>query len=141
MDWTIESKDLDVGGGTPSEADLMISGAAPSTAGAVTQSELSLTKHVEALHKLKLDDHALDYQLKKQIGTFSRCAVIAQLVVTNLGFIAYFACMTWGLHREIPAQVMIAWLSTTTIEIIGIVLVVTKYLFPDSGNNWNHERH
>lgn len=135
--------DLDVGGGSPSEADAFIGGASQEPPASIPAGagSYSLTDHYDKLHALKISDHELDLKLKSSIGTFARRAVVGQLIVTNFGFAMYFICTTWGLHSEIPESVIIAWLTTTVVEIVGITLVVTKYLFPESGNNWNHERH
>ena len=36
-------------------------------------------------------------------------------------------------HWHIPPEVMIGWLTATVAQIVGIVLVIAKYLFPEGG--------
>ncbi|WP_146001677.1 hypothetical protein [Corynebacterium ulcerans] len=54
----------------------------------------------------------------------------------NLAFWLYAAL---GFAKgSIPSDsVMIAFLTTSTAQIIGLALVVTRYLFPEKGVGWN----
>ena len=43
--------------------------------------------------------------------------------------VAYTAHLMW-LQREIPTEVIISWMGATTAEIIGILWVIARSLFP-----------
>ncbi|PLV99033.1 hypothetical protein BRL53_07295 [Corynebacterium ulcerans] len=93
----------------------------------------SLGKKIEAL---KYDDHELDFKLKSFIGPTVTWLMLAQVTVMNLAFWLYAAL---GFAKgSIPSDsVMIAFLTTSTAQIIGLALVVTRYLFPEKGVGWN----
>ncbi len=134
--------DLNIGGGTPAEADALIDGTLGQPPMPISWSPAphSLTVQSEKLQAQMIADHELDLTRKRRLGKFARRAIVAQLIVTNIGFVVYFASMTWGMHMEIPAQVMSAWLTTTVVEIVAIALTV-KYLFPESGHDRNSKNH
>jgi hypothetical protein len=100
--------------------------------------EQSLKETTESIDKLRLKDHQLDHQLKKWLG-FGAVGVLGlQMTITNV------ACVLYGVvivkrGDPIPDAALVAWTSSTIVEIVALALVVTKYLFPESGNNWNHE--
>lgn len=51
----------------------------------------------------------------------------AELSFVNLMFLLYTAA---GVHWRIPATTMQVWLGATVVQVVGIVYVVTRYLFP-----------
>jgi hypothetical protein len=72
-------------------------------------------------------DRKQDIDLKRTYAKTLLMMMGAQLVVANAVFIAY----AWaGVHWNIEAAVINVWLAATLIEVIGVVLVVTRYLFP-----------
>jgi hypothetical protein len=76
---------------------------------------------------LKGLDHWQDILLKKSYATALLRLVTAQLVVADAVFIAY----AWaGEHWRLEAGVIQFWLGATLVELIGVALVITKYLFP-----------
>lgn len=53
-----------------------------------------------------------------------------QLVVANILFVLY----AWlGREWDVPAPAISAWLGATVVEIIGIVYIIARYLFPSDG--------
>ena len=50
-----------------------------------------------------------------------------QMVTSNVIFVLYAAR---GMGWKVPESVMIGWLSAMVVELIGVVAVVTRYLFP-----------
>lgn len=95
----------------------------------------SLSTRAERLHKLRMDDHELDHTLKKRLGHFAIVVMVAQLVVADGIFVVYAYQAGW----DLDAPVMVAWLSAAVVQVVGVVLVIAKYLFPQSGNPWNSE--
>lgn len=68
-----------------------------------------------------------DIQLKSTYARWLLWLMTAQLAVTDLVFVVY---AHFGAHWDLSAPVIDAWIGTTLVEVIGIVLVVTRYLFP-----------
>ena len=73
-------------------------------------------------------------QLRKKVATWSLWFVLGQLIVTNATIVAYIVTML-VLKQDVPTQVLITWLSSTIVEIIGILWVIARSLFPF------HDRH
>lgn len=73
-------------------------------------------------------------QLRKKVATWSLWFVLAQLVITNTTIVVYIAAML-VLKQYVPTEVLITWLSSTIVEIIGILWVIARSLFPF------HDRH
>ena len=77
--------------------------------------------------QLQAKDHQQDIDLKKKYANWLLGAVIAQLVVANAVFIAY----AWaGKDWDLDAVVIDVWLVATLVQVIGVVAIVTRYLFP-----------
>jgi len=76
---------------------------------------------------VKLRARDLDVRLKRLLAWFAVIAVGAQLLVAN------FIFARWSVVGAPPPSdtVLIAWLSSTVVEIIGIIAIVARNLFPD----------
>ena len=92
------------------------------------------------LHIARMKDHTIDSGLKKLVGQLSMAGLVAQLVAVNAGFGFYLYHSVFTLKQQIPPEVMIAWFTSTVVEMVGVVYVVAKYLFPENGNDWNREK-
>lgn len=82
--------------------------------------------------QLQARDHQQDIALKKKYANWLLGAVVFQLVVANGVFVAY----AWvGKDWDLDAVVIDVWLAATLVQVIGVVAIVTRYLFPrrDSG--------
>ncbi|WP_223587342.1 hypothetical protein [Microbacterium sp. OVT16B] len=76
---------------------------------------------------LKLRAREQDVGLKRLLAWVAIAAVILQLAVAD-AFLAYY--MLWA--DEPPSDtVLIAWLSASVVEVIGIVAIVARNLFPN----------
>lgn len=72
-------------------------------------------------------DHFQDIKLKKKYANWLLWLITAQLVVADAVFVAY----SWeGKHWRLEASVIQVWLVATLVELIGVALVITRYLFP-----------
>jgi hypothetical protein len=80
---------------------------------------------------IKLRDMTQTSKLRKQLARFAIMAVSAQLLVANV-FFGFYLWETRDLGFE--PSVMIAWLSATVVEVVGIVVIVARNLFPSSGS-------
>ena len=75
---------------------------------------------------LKLRAREQDVSLKRLLASVAIAAVILQLLVAD-AFLAYY--MLWAKHP--PSEtVLIAWFSASVVEVIGIVAIVARNLFP-----------
>ncbi len=79
------------------------------------------------LDRVRRQDAAQDVRLKRLYAYFLPGVMVAQLAVADLGFFLY----AWlGVGWRIETSIMHVWLGATVVEVIAIVLVVTRYLFP-----------
>ncbi|WPF66391.1 MULTISPECIES: hypothetical protein [unclassified Corynebacterium] len=99
----------------------------------------SLASYSEELNKLKIEDHRLDSRLKKVLGYGIPILVLLQLIVMDIVFIGYAYIQVIDRSLPLSDSIIIAWITTTIAQVIGLAMVVTKYLFPGAGSNWTHE--
>lgn len=72
-------------------------------------------------------DHWQDIQLKRTYAKWLLLLMAGQLVVADAIFVVY----AWaGEHWHLDAGVIQVWLAATLVELIGVALVITRYLFP-----------
>jgi hypothetical protein len=72
-------------------------------------------------------DHWQDIQLKKTYARWLLRLVAVQLFVADAVFVVY----AWaGEHWRLDTGVVQVWLVATLVELIGVALVITRYLFP-----------
>ena len=95
--------------------------------------------HSDRLNELRIEDHRLDSRLKKVLGYGILSLLTAQLAVMDIGFLWYGYVQVIDRGGELSDAVVIAWITTTIAQVIGLATVVAKYLFPGSGSNWTHE--
>jgi hypothetical protein len=81
---------------------------------------------------LKGLDHWQDIQLKRSYAMALLRLVAGQLFVADAVFIVY----AWaGRGWDLEPSVVQFWLGATIVELIGVALVVTQYLFPKRDQN------
>jgi hypothetical protein len=84
-------------------------------------------REVDRFDPLRREDWRQDIRLKRFYGYFLPSAMAAQLLIADTGFFLY----AWlGRDWNVAPTIMHVWLGATVIEVVGIVLVVTQYLFP-----------
>jgi formate/nitrite transporter FocA (FNT family) len=77
---------------------------------------------------LDLRDRRQDIGLKNVYACVLLAMLGGQFFVTNVVFIVY----AWaGRDWKVPDAVINGWLAATVVELVGIVAVVTRYLFPN----------
>jgi hypothetical protein len=77
--------------------------------------------------RVRREDAEQDVRLKRFYAYFLPSVMIGQLAVADAGFILY----AWlGAKWDVAPSIMHVWLGSTVVEVIAIVLVVTRYLFP-----------
>jgi hypothetical protein len=83
---------------------------------------------LSAAAALDKQDKKQDIDLRRKYGNVLLWMMGVQLVVANGVFIAY----AWaGASWNVKEGVMQVWLAATVIQVIGVVTVVTRNLFPD----------
>ncbi|QWS32600.1 hypothetical protein [Curtobacterium aetherium] len=86
------------------------------------------------LDEVVLADHHLDVQLKAVVARGALLAMGVQLFVADTVFVLY----AWlGTDWTVPGPVILGWLSATVVEVIGVVAIVARYLFPKDGHQWS----
>lgn len=65
--------------------------------------------------------------LVQRYGTRLFWLMVGQLFIADVGFFLYASI---GVSWNVTASVMNVWLGASVIEVIGVVLVVTRSLFP-----------
>jgi hypothetical protein len=78
---------------------------------------------------LKRRDRGQTIKLRWGLALFAIIAVSVQILVANLIFGWYMWANGW---RNLPSEIMIAWMSATVVEVIGIVVIIARNLFPSS---------
>jgi hypothetical protein len=84
----------------------------------------------DELEKVRRRNVKTDSNLRVGLGYGAVIAAGLQFVVANVAFYLYADHLHWS---GIPPEVMIGWLGATVAQIVGIVLVIAKYLFPEGG--------
>ncbi|MFD2839364.1 hypothetical protein ACFSYH_02100 [Populibacterium corticicola] len=80
----------------------------------------------ERLEQLRLAKRSQILQLRRTVAKWAIFFVVLQLACSNYFFWRYLDGRDFSIHPE----VMIAWLSACVIEVIGILVVITRSLFP-----------
>jgi hypothetical protein len=81
---------------------------------------------VAPLNHLDARNLEQDLSLKRKYADWLLWMMVGQLTIADLGFGIYGFANDW----DIEPSVIQVWLGATVVEVIGIVLVVTRYLFP-----------
>lgn len=79
---------------------------------------------------VKMRDKEQDIALKKILAWASVAFVAFQLIVANV----YFGFYLWHAREMTPNAIMMAWLSATVIEVIAILGIIARSLFPGRKN-------
>lgn len=77
-----------------------------------------------------LDSVRFDHQIKKLFAWVIVIAVVGQVVLANLIVVLY---LWFGFGSAGDPRVLVAWFSATVVEVIGLMAVITRYLFPSGG--------
>lgn len=103
--------------------------AAPSTQKTEKDSDLdSETSSETALLAVELRGKQQELELREKIANWIVRAVSAQLVVSAL----FFGFYLWKNSFGPDARIMMAWLGSSVIEVVGLAAIVTRNLFPDT---------
>ncbi|MCL1840438.1 MAG: hypothetical protein FWF75_01625 [Propionibacteriaceae bacterium] len=91
----------------------------------------------ELLEDQRNQSHVLDIHLKRLIGYFAFVAAAAEVILANLIFFYYAWWRPQMQHLPgVSGQMLTLWYSAVVVQVIGILLVVTRYAFPKTGMGW-----
>ena len=76
-----------------------------------------------------VDDQKQDTELKNKVAKFTMWATAIQLGVADAVFLLY-AKSQWG---NIPVAAIDVWLGAVVVQVIGLMAIVSHYLFPSQG--------
>jgi hypothetical protein len=77
---------------------------------------------------LKRKAAELEYRLKSRYATWILILLGTQLLAANVMFTAF----AWaGEGWELSTSVVQVWLAATVVQVVGVVYVVTRHLFPN----------
>lgn len=83
-------------------------------------------QQLRALDDAKLRDVNQDIDLKNLLAKAALAVMAVQLLFTHIAFYMYGMSRVW----RIPDGVMIVYLTENFAQVVGIVFVITRYLFP-----------
>lgn len=86
---------------------------------------------LSAFDALKHSDQKQDQSLKKIYALSALVGVGIQLLIADAAFFWYLR----DASGAVPGAVMDVWLGATVVQVIGIILVITRYLFPPRGRS------
>ena len=78
------------------------------------------------MNKAARDKVETDLKMRRRTGYGVFVFLAAQMVVADIAFYLYGAFNDWN----IPYQSMVAWLSATVVQVVGLALVIVRSLFP-----------
>lgn len=82
---------------------------------------------LDPFEKLRHRAQGLDIELRKRYAEWVLYGVAAQLLIADLAFFLYAGL---GVHWRIATAAIDVWLGATIVQVVGIVGIVTRYLFP-----------
>jgi hypothetical protein len=126
------SKPTGGGGDEPHESDTSSQFTADLERQVVATAKSGAGREVEELlpaplRHLPEQDHRQDIDLKRLYAKGLLLLLGGQMILADTVFVVYaWAGKQWNLAPE----VINVWLGATVVQLIGVVLVVTRYLFP-----------
>jgi hypothetical protein len=76
-------------------------------------------------HRKRLNE----VKLHNRVGNGALVLMFGQVVIADAAFYIYGFTNGW----EIPTAAITTWLVATVVQVIGVVLVIVKNLFPSAG--------
>lgn len=84
----------------------------------------------EAISRAHIAELDQQNRLRQHLFVAAVVFVSVQLGVADALFVWYLAWDMMAAHQTPSGPVMIAWLSATVVEVIGILAIIARYLFP-----------
>lgn len=90
------------------------------------------------IETLRADREEQSIALRARVARWALWFVLGQLVVTNLAIVCYIGWSCWK-TKSVPSEILITWLTSTIVEIIGILWVIARSLFPFNDHHRDKE--
>ena len=84
----------------------------------------------DRMDDIKADDAELTVKLKGVLAVSAFIAVGAQLAIADYLFFRYGSANHW----DVATEVIVTWLSATVVEVLGVVVIIARHLFPSAGS-------
>lgn len=78
------------------------------------------------MQQISEDDAAQTVKLKGMLAKSTFGVIGLQLLIADIAFFSYGSSNDW----KIDAEVMMSWLAATVIEVLGVVIIIARHLFP-----------
>lgn len=79
--------------------------------------------------ELVTENERLKLKQRKVLALVAGMAALFQVLCADAVFVTY----AWhGMHWRVPAAAIESWLAATVVQVIGVVLVITRSLFPSN---------
>jgi hypothetical protein len=85
-----------------------------------------------ARETIEAEKAQVDLKLQKIVGYGALFVMIVQLVLADGVFIGYAFATGWG---NLPTGAIQAWLGATVIQVVAVVLIIARSLFPHGGRH------
>lgn len=82
------------------------------------------------LQATRLRGEKEDLDFRKEYAHDFKVAIFAQVIIVDAIFFIY-AIYTMGKGEIIPTAAISAWVGATVVQVIGVVMVITRNLFPN----------
>lgn len=94
-----------------------------------SQHTIRLLEHRANLLEQEVRDRAQTHTMRSSFATVIKWTMIGTLAATCLLMAAYLYASIFR-QVSIDSTVMVAWFSSTVVQVIGLVYIVANYLFP-----------
>jgi hypothetical protein len=84
----------------------------------------------DEIAKIEAESRGVDLRLQKIVGYGALGLMFAQVIFANWVVLEYAGAKGWA---ELPTGVIQAWLAATVVQVIGVVLVIARCVFPLGG--------
>jgi hypothetical protein len=109
----------------------------------VRSARIDFSLRAEAAHVAKLEAEAgmlgeavmteqANRKLRNAIAVAALILMALQVLAANGIFAWYGLAASW----DVPSAAVTAWMGTTVVEVVSVVLVIVNYLFPAEGRKY-----
>lgn len=93
---------------------------------------LERSEYIRSL-QLSNEQHSDDNEGRRKVRKYA-ARIVAFVLLSSVAFIFTYILFSFIKLNQAPESViLVTWLSTTVIEVIGIMYVIARYLFPQHG--------
>jgi hypothetical protein len=90
--------------------------------------------YVGEKQKAKIARRTGENEMRTKFFSWASKLTAAMMIGNFVVFAAYLAIEALNPDAEVPDAVMLAWITATVVEMIGVVAIIARHLFP--GKKW-----